>query len=1452
MAFIAKARKCDLQELASELGEEIDGNLTIANLRKLILNSNEYEEEFVKGVLEGIVERRQEKENLERREKERQFELEKIKLQTSIETQSLMSENNEMNTKHNSSELQKILQKFDSKNDDISLYLVIFERQAKRLRIDKTDWVTQLMPLLPSEVVQIIAREPEEESNVYEYVKELLLRRFKLSAETFRLRFVQHQKRMESSWRDLAFELRSFLEEWLDGVNVTDFDSLKDLMVVDQMKRRVGNEVREHFVDTWTKISSSSKLADLLDDYDGVRRSSKTGHIPSNGRTRVNGNFEKRNPIVHDKNAMNTDYKRPSSPRNWKQERSDRRQCFECGSSQHLRAQCPNLAKMKNFSRINRVTRRLVETTSEKSGPQRLPENVAENQTDEGTILTTQLKAPEKEITRISPLQKIPVKIEDNTFEGIVDTGAEITVIRQDIIDSCSKQGEGSIKIISAFGEEELAPLVTINVKINDGKHGNVPVTCAASKKLISDMLISSTTYEALCKKIEAHTLLPVIKNVDSEQPVHEEPNQEDNEESPLEEKICFSKLQKEDNSLKTAWAFGSSQQNGYSVEDGILSHSEWVCGEKVQQVVLPECKRKCVLKAAHELPLAGHLGERKTKERIKYSFYWPGIKKDVKEFCQSCKQCQVRRAITYRDRIPIQPIVRPENPFEVWSIDCIGPLEPPSRRGHKFIICAIDLCTRWAEAIPVRNITAKTTCDVLMKIFTATGFPEVVCTDQGTNFTSTLTKEFLKVIGTAPRFATPGHPESMGAVERWNKTLKEMLSKNIQENGKDWDIHLPYLLFAYREVPHSTTGLSPFQMVYGRLPRGPLSLMKDFWTGKRRIPVGVSRSIESYLENLQENLGKAHGIAMENAEKTQAEYARRYNLRAREKTFQVGEKVLILDSASSHKLLKKWIGPVSIVAFTRPHSVLVKMEDGTNKEIHVNKIRPYIARLEQVGVIYDQDNEFGEIFPAPTNCNQKSKISRDIRTQIYNQGKELSLQQKAELIDILSKYTDSFSKFPGKAKVPGHNIKVTDDCVPKRLAPYRVPIVLQGEVERQVQELLEAGLIEHSESDWAHPVVCVAKKNGSIRLCVDYRQLNKYTIADAYPMKLVTELLYEIGKASFISILDLTKGYWQIPMKPEAKHYTAFITHSGLYQWNVMPFGMKNAGSTFQRSMDKILSKHREYCRAYIDDVAIFSKSWEEHKKHIMEVFCTLQESNLTINLEKCEFGKKEVKFLGHIVGSGRHSPDPEKIDAIKKLLRPTNKKEVRSLLGLANYYRDYIPNFSSLVLPLTNLTKKNVPNKIPWAKEQEQAFQILKEELVKMPSLYTPQLDKPFQLYTDASATAVGACLAQIGDDGKEKPIAFFSKKLTATQTRWATIEREAYAVLEALKKYDTWIFGARVQVISDHNPLTYLTQQTPHSAKLTRWSLALQRYDVTISYRKGSKHCNADSLSRLPLQQ
>ncbi|GFU57547.1 retrovirus-related Pol polyprotein from transposon 17.6 [Trichonephila clavipes] len=344
--------------------------------------------------------------------------------------------------------------------------------------------------------------------------------------------------------------------------------------------------------------------------------------------------------------------------------------------------------------------------------------------------------------------------------------------------------------------------------------------------------------------------------------------------------------------------------------------------------------------------------------------------------------------------------------------------------------------------------------------------------------------------------------------------------------------------------------------------------------------------------------------------------------------------------------------------------------------------------------------------------------------------------------------------------------------------------------------------------------IVCVSKKNGSIRLCVDYRHLNSFTIADAYPMQNARDLLFEVGQANYITVLDLTKGYWQIPMAEEAKPYTAFVTYHGHYQFCVMPFGMKNAGSTFQKVMDQVLVKHRAYCRSYIDDVAVFSKTWEQHMKHLCVVFQTIQRVGFTIKLKKCNFAKRRVKFLGHVVGSGQHSPDPGKVESIKNISVPTTKKEIRSFLVA------------------------------------EQAFTKLTAQLVKAPSLYTPNLSKPYQLYTDASATAIGACLSQIDEKGKENPIAFFSKKLTETQTRWATIEREAYAVIEALKRFDSWIVGAKIEVISDHNPLTYLTLTTPQSAKLTRWALALQRYNIAISYRKGVKHGNADALPRLPI--
>lgn len=317
--------------------------------------------------------------------------------------------------------------------------------------------------------------------------------------------------------------------------------------------------------------------------------------------------------------------------------------------------------------------------------------------------------------------------------------------------------------------------------------------------------------------------------------------------------------------------------------------------------------------------------------------------------------------------------------------------------------------------------------------------------------------------------------------------------------------------------------------------------------------------------------------------------------------------------------------------------------------------------------------------------------------------------------------------------------------------------------------------------------------------------------------------------------------------MARESEHLTAFVTHEGQYAWKVMPFGLKNAAATFQRMINRLLFRHQAYASAYLDDIAIFSSSWEEHLEHVDVVLQLLKQAGLKASVEKCQVAQAHIKYLGHVVGSGSHGPDPDKLTAIEGLAAPRTK-ELRSVLGLMGYYRKYVRDFAEVATPLTALTRRGVPNPIPWPSEAEEAFQKLKSALCGAVALCTPEPNQPYWLFTDASATAAGACLAQMRGDGVEKPIAFASHRFTPTQMRWSTIEREAFAIIWALKKFDYWLFGARINVVSDHNPLTYLTASTPHGAKLARWALALQRYDVVVTHRKGVNNGNADALSRL----
>ncbi|GFW63182.1 hypothetical protein TNCV_581221 [Trichonephila clavipes] len=554
--------------------------------------------------------------------------------------------------------------------------------------------------------------------------------------------------------------------------------------------------------------------------------------------------------------------------------------------------------------------------------------------------------------------------------------------------------------------------------------------------------------------------------------------------------------------------------------------------------------------------------------------------------------------------------------------------------------------------------------------------------------------------IGSSPRFSCPGYPASNGLVERWNKVLKDMIHHVIREDPRSWDRQLPFLLFAYREVPNTTTGVSPFRLLYGREARGPLAILKSSWAGEIHLPTNISQSAADYLQEMKINMEKAAESASLTAAQKQKAYGD-YSTRD-----------------SSNKIYARWTGPGEIIQHHPPHSYKVKLSDGTVRHVHVNKIRKYHPRALAVGVIFEGDHEFGEIHPTPN-------LSRSTSERVLH---EINLNHLKE------------------TKVGTHRIRLKPNIERKKAVRiYRIPESLKIKVDEQIEELVRLDLIEESDAEIAYPIVCVNKKDGTLRLCVDFRALNSESVSDDFPMEDAVELIHSIGRANIITTLDLLKGYWLYPWLKTAKilHLSRLIGNSTV---------------------------SREFSRAYIDDIAIFSKNWEEHLLHLDTILTKLSELNFTVNLKKCAFGKAQIKYLGHIIGSGKHEPDPEKTAVINNLPVPKTKKELRSVLGLCNYY-------------------------------------------LEAPSLYSPVPDKPYTIHSDASQIGIAACLSQKCGD-KCYPIAYASQKLSKTQQSWSTIEREAFAIVWSLKSLKTFILTVTAALSSTiSNPKGGRVSQTPN---------------------------------------
>ena len=380
-------------------------------------------------------------------------------------------------------------------------------------------------------------------------------------------------------------------------------------------------------------------------------------------------------------------------------------------------------------------------------------------------------------------------------------------------------------------------------------------------------------------------------------------------------------------------------------------------------------------------------------------------------------------------------------------------------------------------------------------------------------------------------------------------------------------------------------------------------------------------------------------------------------------------------------------------------------------------------------------------------------------------------------------------------------------------------------------------GGIEPSQSEWAAPIVKVKKKGGSLRICVDYRQLNSVTSMAAYPMPRIDELIDKLGKSKFITTLDLAHGYWQVPMSEDDRAKTAFTTPRGFYHFKVMPVGLCGAPATFQRMMDSVIRGLGSHVAVYLDDVVVFSETWEDHLSHILGVLQCLRKYNLTAKPQKYQFGMRECIYLGHIVGNGQVKPHPNKLAAVKDYPIPKTKKEVRCYQGLTGYYRKFIANFAKLTMPLSDLTKKSLPDKVIWSTECEVAFNSLKKALCESPVLQSPDFNKQFVLQTDASDRGVGAVLSQKDENGCDRPIAFYSKKLLPRETRYSTLEKECMAIKLGVEAFRVYLIGRKFIIQTDHRSLIWLNKLKEKNARLCRWSLSLQDYVFDVEHRARS---------------
>jgi len=1383
------------------------------------------------------------------------------------------------------------LPNFDEGKDDIDSYLQRFERFATSMKWGKNTWATTLSAYLKGTALSVFSRMTAAEALDYDKLKVALLKRFQMTEEGFRTKFRVSSAQSGETVSQYSVRLESYLERWVElGTVPKTYDGLRDLMIREQIINTVSKSLALYLRERNPK--SVKEMVDLADLYNEAHQGVSQNPIGQpgvklcficRGRHLARDCPSKREKVGAMVGGGRYEHGRDFSSRgnhfSGRGGRGSRGNGQIRYSGVTSSSYGPDKQKGKDIAGLCKL-----EDCCTDADKVRLQCGHALPLMSAACNKTLQFQKPSNMPLCNGQVSGTPVTV-------LRDTGCSSVVVKATHVRESDYTGEYKCCVL-IDGTVRKYPVAVVLVE--------TPYYTGA----VDALVMENPVYELIIGNIEGvkdedtgrgcqETYMNKEEDVKKDQELENVGQKSDEikaEEAHAVQTRAQERAEKQKiKPLKVPLGMldvdkndiAESQQNDQSLSNirqavNRGDRSTYPNGSEVwyevekkliyrrykrsnglgmfTQLVVPNQYREHVLKMGHDNLMSGHLGMKKTTDRILAEFYWPGIWADIRRYCQSCSICQRTFPKGKVTQLPIGDMPIIDTPFKRVAIDLVGPINPPSERGHRFILTVVDYASRYPEAVALKKIDTETVAEALLDMFSRVGLPQEILTDLGKQFVSDLMKEICRLLSINKLTTTPYHPQCNGLVERFNGVLKSMLRKMTEEEPKQWDRFIPALLFAYRDSEQESLGFTPFELIYGRSVRGPLTVLRELWTTEQQVD--ETKTTFEYVLQLRERLDKTMKIAQDNLARASQRYRMYANRGKKMRKFEVGDSVLLLLPTDRNKLLMQWKGPYKVVEVANELDYVIEM-NGNRKKFHANMMKKFIERadvMKDSGIatareaavcVVDGDESHSFDCSKAMNVEMPMLVGKETVEHV-DINPELSDAQKLKLVKLVSEFKDVITDVPGKTDVLKHEIKLNTE-VPIRSKAYPIPQAIKEEVKKEIDDMLEAGIIKESDSPYASGVVIVKKKDGTNRFCVDYRRINKVTVFDAEPMGNPDEVFNKLGKGKFFSKMDMAKGYWQIEVDPESQKYTAFRTEFGLHEFLRMPFGLVNSGATFTRMMRKVL-RDIEGVENHVDDIIEYTETFEDHLTQMRVLLTRLRQHNLTVKPSKCKLGYANIEFLGHTLGGGVLGPSQDKVESIKDCKRPASKKEVRSFLGLVGYYRKFIANFSAKAAPLTDATKKGNPNQIEWSEALENAFLTLSNYLSKSPVLRLPDFGKDFVLRTDASATGIGAVLLQ-EEDGVKHPVQYASRKLKQGEVNYSTIEKECLALVWGVQKFEVYLYGRKFVLESDHQPLSYIDKARVANARVMRWALALQEYSFQVRHIRGSENVGADFLSRHP---